>query len=135
MRASRARRSRPSRRARRSRRRSSPPRPSCRSPRLLRPQHHRHHRVSVSPASSGLNDRPGRGRVNPVGSKLSQLSRCAESRWRGSGAASGVAAGALAGAGAAADVEDLIHLRGPLTEDAVVRALQTRFYQHKFYVS
>ncbi|XP_047026537.1 unconventional myosin-IXb isoform X1 [Helicoverpa zea] len=38
------------------------------------------------------------------------------------------------GAGAAgADVEDLIHLRGPLTEDAVVRALQARFYHNKFY--
>lgn len=32
-----------------------------------------------------------------------------------------------------ADVEDLIHLRGPLTEDAVVRALQARFYHNKFY--
>lgn len=48
-------------------------------------------------------------------------------------AASGAGAGAFSGA--AADVEDLIHLRGPLTEDAVVRALQARFYQHKFYVS
>lgn len=38
-------------------------------------------------------------------------------------------------AGLATDVDDLIHLRGPLTEDAVVRALQARFYHNKFYVS
>lgn len=31
-------------------------------------------------------------------------------------------------------MDDLIHLRGPLTEDAVVRALQARFYHNKFYV-
>lgn len=31
------------------------------------------------------------------------------------------------------EVEDLIHMRGPLTEDAVVRALQTRFYNNKYY--
>ncbi|KPJ02200.1 hypothetical protein RR46_03475 [Papilio xuthus] len=44
-----------------------------------------------------------------------------ETRWRG-GAGAGAGAGHGAGQGAAAD--DLIHLRGPLTEDAVVRALQ-----------
>ncbi|XP_068618657.1 unconventional myosin-XIX isoform X2 [Battus philenor] len=46
-------------------------------------------------------------------------------------------AAAASGAGAAggADVDDLIHLRGPLTEDAVVRALQARFYRNKFYTS
>ncbi|XP_022128945.2 unconventional myosin-IXAa isoform X1 [Pieris rapae] len=44
-----------------------------------------------------------------------------EVRWRG-------------GSGAG-DVDDLVHLRGPLTEDAIVRALQTRFYQNKFYTS
>ncbi|XP_014665681.1 PREDICTED: uncharacterized protein LOC106807743 [Priapulus caudatus] len=30
-------------------------------------------------------------------------------------------------------LEDLIHLSGPLTEDAIVRALQTRFYNADFY--
>ncbi|CAG9087282.1 unnamed protein product [Plutella xylostella] len=37
------------------------------------------------------------------------------------------------GANSGGDVDDLIHLRGPLTEDAVVRALQARFYHNKFY--
>ncbi|XP_050680896.1 unconventional myosin-Va [Leptidea sinapis] len=41
-----------------------------------------------------------------------------EVRWRGAGGG---------------DVDDLIHLRGPLTEDALVRTLQARFYQNKFY--
>lgn len=59
----------------------------------------------------------------------------AETRWRASSAVPCATSAVGAGAGAAADVEDLIHLRGPLTEDAVVRALQARFYQHKFYVS
>ncbi|XP_064073394.1 unconventional myosin-IXAa isoform X2 [Vanessa tameamea] len=62
-----------------------------------------------------------------------------EARWRagsGSGTATASAcAGAGVGAGAGTDVDDLIHLRGPLTEDAVVRALQARFYQNKFYTS
>lgn len=49
---------------------------------------------------------------------------------------------ALAGAGEAAwraavapDLEDLIQLQGPLTEDAVLRCLQTRFYANKFYTN
>ncbi|GBP15808.1 Unconventional myosin-VIIb [Eumeta japonica] len=36
---------------------------------------------------------------------------------------------------AAADVDDLVHLRGPLTEDALVRALQARFYTNRFYTN
>ncbi|XP_052754581.1 unconventional myosin-IXAa [Galleria mellonella] len=63
-----------------------------------------------------------------------------EARWRNSGtvaapAAPGAGAGAVSTAPGAAqlDVDDLIHLRGPLTEDAVVRALQARFYHNKFY--
>lgn len=59
-------------------------------------------------------------------SKLAELAASAESRWP---------APKPAGPAAGADVEDLIHLRGPLTEDAVVRALQARFYHNKFYVS
>ncbi|CAH0729426.1 unnamed protein product, partial [Brenthis ino] len=51
-----------------------------------------------------------------------------EVRWRGASAS-------VAPAGAASDVDDLIHLRGPLTEDAVVRALQARFYHNKYYTS
>lgn len=69
-----------------------------------------------------------------------------EARWRGaapascatgaaSGATSGTGSGASGGAASGCDVDDLIHLRGPLTEDAVVRALQARFYNNKFYVS
>ncbi|CAH0584003.1 unnamed protein product [Chrysodeixis includens] len=50
-----------------------------------------------------------------------------ESRWPVAKSAAG------GGWPAGADVEDLIHLRGPLTEDAVVRALQARFYHNKFY--
>jgi hypothetical protein len=50
---------------------------------------------------------------------------CAEPRWRAGGGANGANG---------ADVDDLIHLRGPLTEDAVVRALQARFYHNKYYV-
>ncbi|KAI8426648.1 hypothetical protein MSG28_005418, partial [Choristoneura fumiferana] len=63
----------------------------------------------------------------------------ADSRWRGgcppapAPPVAGAAPGAGAGAVPAGDVDDLIHLRGPLTEDAVVRALQARFYQNKFY--
>ncbi|XP_049874409.1 unconventional myosin-IXb [Pectinophora gossypiella] len=66
-----------------------------------------------------------------------------DTRWRSSAAAptaSTACTGTVAGAGSAptaggvgADVDDLIHLRGPLTEDAVVRALQARFYHNKFY--
>lgn len=51
------------------------------------------------------------------------------------GAAGAGFVGTVTGTGqSGGDVDDLIHLRGPLTEDAVVRALQARFYQHKFYV-
>lgn len=50
-------------------------------------------------------------------------------------AAPAVAAAAPLSTPLAHDVDDLIHLRGPLTEDAVVRALQARFYHNKFYVS
>ncbi|XP_053606932.1 unconventional myosin-IXa isoform X2 [Plodia interpunctella] len=55
---------------------------------------------------------------------------CAEARWRAAttSGTSGVVSGASGG-----EVDDLIHLRGPLTEDAVVRALQARFYHNKFY--
>lgn len=35
----------------------------------------------------------------------------------------------------ASNMEDLIHLPGPLTEDAVMRTLQTRFNEGKFFVS
>nr|XP_032520752.1 unconventional myosin-IXb [Danaus plexippus plexippus] len=63
-----------------------------------------------------------------------------DSRWRGVAGASCPASGGSASvpgsvAGPGSDVDDLIHLRGPLTEDAVVRALQARFYQNKFYTS
>lgn len=34
-----------------------------------------------------------------------------------------------------ANLEDLIHLEGPLTEDAVMKCLQTRFRASNFYVS
>lgn len=53
----------------------------------------------------------------------------------GQSAAQGSLQGAAQCAGQGATADDLIHLRGPLTEDAVVRALQARFYQNKFYVS
>lgn len=33
------------------------------------------------------------------------------------------------------DMEDLIHLQGPLTEDAVMRTLQARFNEGKYFVS
>lgn len=33
------------------------------------------------------------------------------------------------------DMEDLIHLQGPLTEDAVMRTLQARFNEGKYIVS
>lgn len=33
------------------------------------------------------------------------------------------------------DMEDLIHLQGPLTEDAVMRTLQSRFNEGKYIVS
>lgn len=33
------------------------------------------------------------------------------------------------------DVEDLIHLPGPLTEDAVMKCLQARFNASQYYVS
>lgn len=33
------------------------------------------------------------------------------------------------------DMEDLIHLPGPLTEDAVMRTLQARFADGKYFVS
>ena len=32
-------------------------------------------------------------------------------------------------------VNDLIHLPGPLTEDALLRSLQSRFYAKQYYVS
>lgn len=35
----------------------------------------------------------------------------------------------------AKDMEDLIHLQGPLTEDAVMRTLQARFNERKYFVS
>lgn len=35
----------------------------------------------------------------------------------------------------AKDMEDLIHLQGPLTEDAVMRTLQARFNEGKYFVS
>jgi len=34
-----------------------------------------------------------------------------------------------------ADIEDLIHLYGPLTEDALIRCLQARCAAGKYYVS
>ena len=34
-----------------------------------------------------------------------------------------------------AELKDLIHLEGELTEDSVVRALQTRFFNQKYFVS
>ena len=33
-----------------------------------------------------------------------------------------------------ADVDDLIRLEGPLTEDAVLKTLQSRFYNRKYQV-
>lgn len=33
------------------------------------------------------------------------------------------------------EIDDLIHLPGPLTEDAVMRALQARFNENKYFVS
>lgn len=33
------------------------------------------------------------------------------------------------------DIEDLIHLQGPLTEDAVMRTLRARFNEGKYFVS
>lgn len=33
------------------------------------------------------------------------------------------------------DIEDLIHLQGPLTEDAVMRTLQARYDSKKYFVS
>lgn len=36
---------------------------------------------------------------------------------------------------AGANLEDLIHLQGPLTEDAVMKCLQARFASSNFYVS
>lgn len=33
------------------------------------------------------------------------------------------------------DMEDLIHLQGPLTEDAVMRTLHARFNDGKYFVS
>jgi hypothetical protein len=33
------------------------------------------------------------------------------------------------------DMEDLIHLNGPLTEDAVMKTLQARFNERKFFVN
>lgn len=35
----------------------------------------------------------------------------------------------------AAELEDLIHMQGPLTEDAVMKCLQARFASSNFYVS
>lgn len=32
-------------------------------------------------------------------------------------------------------VEDLIHISGPLTEDAIIKVLQARFYKGLYYVS
>lgn len=32
-------------------------------------------------------------------------------------------------------IEDFIHLPGPLTEDAVVKVLHTRFKENKYFVS
>lgn len=46
--------------------------------------------------------------------------------------------GTTSGTGLAAKtvkLDDLIHLPGPLTEDAVMRTLQTRFNEGKFFVS
>lgn len=37
--------------------------------------------------------------------------------------------------GGGVDLEDLIHLQGPLTEDAVMKCLQARFSAASFYVS
>ena len=34
-----------------------------------------------------------------------------------------------------AELQDLIHLEGELSEDSVVRALQTRFFNQKYFVS
>ena len=33
------------------------------------------------------------------------------------------------------NVDDLIHLAGPLTEDAVLKTLQARYYQDEFFVN
>ncbi|CAH2091548.1 unnamed protein product [Euphydryas editha] len=58
-----------------------------------------------------------------------------EARWRAGTAGGAQATGTTGSASNGSDVDDLIHLRGPLTEDAVVRALQARFYHNKFYTS
>lgn len=36
---------------------------------------------------------------------------------------------------ASIDMDDLIHLLGPLTEDAVMKTLQARFIEKKYFVS
>jgi hypothetical protein len=36
---------------------------------------------------------------------------------------------------ASGDMDDLIHLLGPLTEDAVMKTLQARFNEKKYFVS
>lgn len=41
----------------------------------------------------------------------------------------------MAGTVGGGDLEDLIHLTGPLTEDAVLRALQARFAATHYFVS
>lgn len=43
--------------------------------------------------------------------------------------------GAAAAAQRVAHLPDLTHLPGPLTEDAVIKCLQAKFYANNFYVS
>lgn len=50
------------------------------------------------------------------------------------GGGGGTAAGNVSGS-KTVKLDDLIHLPGPLTEDAVMRTLQTRFNEGKFFVS
>lgn len=60
----------------------------------------------------------------------------ARSRWSYGPAAAAIAACAVNGSmAAAADGGDLIHLPGPLTEDAVLKALHSRFCATKMFVS
>lgn len=43
--------------------------------------------------------------------------------------------GQLTARSSPSNVDDLIHLAGPLTEDAVLKTLQARFYSDEFFVS
>lgn len=85
----------------------------------------------ISPG--GTTGGPGGGTI--IGGTLTHHLHGGSGRPDGNTGGSGAITSGTGSAAKTVKLDDLIHLPGPLTEDAVMRTLQTRFNEGKFFVS